>query len=442
MNLNLHPGQSEVFNDIFIKKDIRFATVCCSRGWGKSYLGGAAGIQAVGELTCLPPTVPHKNVFIVAPTFEQVIDIYFPLIMYEMGMENYVIDASEHRGRLLFPNNVELRLLSYEAVQRARGKGSYFTIWDEVSSCTKGCGPKEAWESCLEPCMRTRWSRQRALQFGAPSPGRGICVSTPKGFNYFKELYDRAETSPDWGSYHYDYHSSPFLDPDEIAEAERDLDPVLFASEYKASFTESAINTFYMFDRKLHVDPTVEDFNSDEEVHLCIDFNVGLQCTSICAIRGTEVHFIDEVQGHPDTETLAISLKTRYPKHKRFAYPDPSGRSRKTSAKVGVTDFSILESQGMICLADLKAPSIVDSVACTNRMLKNAAGDVRIRIHPRCKGLIQSLERTKWVDNNSATATIDKSDGVEHYSDGIRYFMHKKFPILVGSKRTKRGFGF
>lgn len=151
---------------------------------------------------------------------------------------------------------------------------------------------------------------------------------------------------------------------------------------------------------------------------------------------------MDEIQGHPDTETLAISLKTKFKGHKIYAYPDPSGRARKTSAAVGRTDFSILESHGITCIARSKAPPIVDSVAAVNRRLMTANGDVNFYIHPRCVGTITSLERTKWVDNNSDTATIDKSEGVEHFSDGVRYSTEFLFPVESGTKKSIRGFGF
>jgi hypothetical protein len=170
--------------------------------------------------------------------------------------------------------------------------------------------------------------------------------------------------------------------------------------------------------------------------------NILIQASAVFVIRGKQVHFIAEFKGHPDTETLAIAITTKYKDHKIFAYPDPSGRARKSSAPVGRTDFSILESYGIRCLAKPKAPPIVDSVAAVNRMLMTASGIISMYVHPRCTGVITSLERTKWVDRNPDTATIDKSEGVEHYSDGIRYAMEYLFPVNAGGKRTVRGFNF
>lgn len=448
MPIKLHAGQSEVFEDLFVHMKNRFSVVCCSRGWGKSYKAGVAAITAVFELMELPEWVPNKVVYIIAPTYDQVVDIYYPLIYYDLGMEHHVLKSSRPHGRFIFPGNVELRLLSYEAVERMRGKGAYFVVWDEITSCKKGLTPKEAWEGVIQPCIVTRWSQQRAESYGARSAGRALIISTPVGYDFFYEMHNYEEADPLWKSYHYDYTGSPFLDPVEIERIRHRIDPLQFAREYLASFKESGNNVFYCFDRKIHVRKDLEYFrppedgNKGEDVHVFIDFNVGLQCTSAAAIRGNQVHILDEFKGHPDTETLAIALSTKYKGHNIYAYPDPSGRARKSSAPVGRTDFSILESYGIRCLAHRQAPPIIDSVAAVNRMLMTAKGDVSLYVSPECTGVITSLERTKWVDRNPDTATIDKSEGVEHYSDGIRYGIEYKFPINLGNKRTAKGFGF
>jgi hypothetical protein len=446
--INLHSGQSEPYEDLFVYKNCRYSVVRCARGWGKSYFAAVCGITAIFELMSLPINVPHKIVYIIAPTYDQVTDIYFPLIHDELGMSRYVLKASRDEGRFIFPGGVELRLLSYEAVERMRGKGAYFVVWDEVSSCKRGLNPKEAWQSVIQPTLVTRWSPQRAAHYGAPSAGRAVMISTPKGYNFFYDLANREEKSSDWKSYHYDFTTSPFLDLDEIEKIKHEIDPIEFASEYMATFEDSGNNVFYNFKRKLHINKDLEYFyppesgEPGETVHVAIDFNVGLQCSSMFAVRGEMFHWLDEMKGHADTEQLAVALSTKYKGHKIIAYPDPSGRARKTSAPVGRTDFSILESYGIRCIARAKAPPIVDSVQAVNRKLLTAANDVGILVHPRCEGLAKSLERTKWVDRNPDTATIDKSESIEHYSDGVRYAVEYLAPVLSSKKRAVRGFGF
>jgi hypothetical protein len=448
MPIKLHWGQSKIYRDLFIDRAHRFVVNNCSRGWGKSYFAASAACTAIFELMELPVNVPNKVVYIIAPTYDQVKDIYFPLVAYDLGMEQWALKSSRDLGRFLFPRNVELRLVSYETVERMRGKGAYFVVWDEVSSCLKGIDPKEAWESVIYPCITTRWSVKRAQAYGAKSPGRALIISTPKGFNYFYDLYNFRELDERWSSYHFDYTQSPFLDIAEIDKARENMDPIKFASEYLASFKESGNNVFYMFDRTKHVRKDLPDFflgdnkSKREDIHAMIDFNVGIQATSICAIRGGQVHVLDEMKGHPDTETLALALRQKYEGHKIFAYPDPSGKARKSSAPVGVTDFTILQSAGIQVLSRQSAPPISDSVQAVNRMLETASGKMNFFVHPRCKGVIESLERTKWVDNKPETAVIDKTEGIEHFSDGIRYGVEYMFPVVSHQKRTSRGFGF
>jgi hypothetical protein len=449
MAINLHPGQTEIYRDLFLTKDVRFANVSCSRGWGKSYFAGAAASTAVFELMQLPEWVPNKNVYIIAPTYDQVTDIYYPLLAYDLGLEHFAIKSSRELGRFVFPNRVELRLVSYEAVERMRGKGAYFVVWDEITSCHRGISPREAWEGVIQPCIVTRWSEQNAARFNAPSPGRALVISTPKGYDYFYDMFNFQEKDSLWKGYQYDYTTSPLIDPGEVERIKHTVDPLQFAREYMASFKDSGNNVFYMFDRQVHIRSDLEYFmppDSDgeggEDVHCSIDFNVGVQATAFHAIRGNEIHTLAEFKGHPDTESLAIAIVDAFPGHRIFAYPDPTGKSRKTSAPVGTTDFSILESYRINIRARNDSPKIVDSVNAVNTKLMTAAGNVGWYIHPDCENFIKSMERTRWVENKPEMATIDKSEGVEHFSDGARYMCEYLYPLRAGKKVAKRGFAF
>jgi hypothetical protein len=448
MDITLHSAQSEVFSALFVEKAARHVVVVASRGWGKSYFAATSATQAVFELLALHGGVPNKNVYIVAPTYSQVTDIYHPMLAYQLGLDQYATRHSKDLGIFWFPNDVTLKLVSFEAIERIRGTGAYFVVNDEPSSCTKGIGFKDAWQSIIQPCIATRWSKKRAAHYGAVSPGRSLTIGTPKGFNFLYDMFHYQEVDDEWRSYHFDYKTSPYLDDEEIERIKHTVDPLQFNREYKATFEDSGNNVFYCFDRKAHVTKDIaplyppEGNDKGEDVHIAIDFNVGLQCSSAWAIRGNQLHCIDEFKGHPDTETLAKVLAAKYKGHRIYAYPDPSGRARKTSAAVGVTDFTILQSHGIQCLARTKAPPIVDSVAAVNKKLKNAAGEIDVFISPSCPGVIQSLERTSWCDNNSDLAVIDKTEGVEHFSDGIRYLFEYKYPILAGSKPVAKGFGF
>ena len=433
-----------IFNDIFIEQAARNFTAVTSRGWGKSFFAGACGATAVFELMELDDSVPNKVCHIIAPTFDQVKDIYYPILVYEMNLDAFCVKPpSRELGRFQFPSNVELRLISFEAIERMRGKGSYFVVNDEMSSWQKKITAKDAWQDIIQPCIVTRWSEERAKYFGAKSPGRSLTISTPKGYNFVYDMFHYPEMDPLWKSYHFDYHSSPFLDPNEIERIRHTIDPISFAQEYLANFEDSGNNVYYMFNRRIHVRPDLMNFIEDETVSFGLDFNVDIMSANFFAIRGNQMQVLDESQGFPNTEEFAKAVRKKYPYPRRVdCYPDPTGNSRKTNAPVGQTDFTILRDYKINVLSRSKSPPIVDSVQATNSKFMTAAGDVGFFIHPRCTNTIKSLERTQWIDKNPDTLTIDKSENIEHWSDGIRYPIEYLWPVKGSHKRTSRGFAF
>lgn len=436
--LRLHPGQSSVMRYLFPKdqkETVRYACVCASRGFGKSVLAGVAAATAVDYLCRLPSNIPNKNVSIIAPTYGQVTDIYWPILATMLGLERFAIKSSRADGIFIFPRNVTLKLWSYEASERMRGSGQFLTIGDEVTTWEGKPGFKESWESIIQPTQVTRW----------PGNHRSLIISTPRGYDYFHELYELglSEQADRWKSFHFDYRKSPYLSAEEIERIKHQIDPIKFAREYEASFEDSGANVFYCFDRKTNVRSDLDDFFIGEDVHVSIDFNIGIMAATVWAIRGDEMHAIGELQGQPDTEALARKLKGLYPNKKIIAYPDPAGRARKTSAAVGITDFAILEQHGIITKARSGHPPIVDSAAAVNGKLRNANGGSTMFLCPRRAPMtIKSLQRTVWVETNPNIATIDKSSGEEHFSDGVRYITEYLFPVRNHKSATAKGFGF
>jgi len=127
------------------------------------------------------------------------------------------------------------------------------------------------------------------------------------------------------------------------------------------------------------------------------------------------------MQGAINTEELAATLFRRY--GACHTYPDPTGKARKTSAPVGVTDLSVLRAAGHRVFASRVSPSIKDSVNIVNGMCYNAKGVSRLFISRKAKNLISSLLRTNWDGSSYNGLVIDKRDGIEHWSDALRYLI-------------------
>jgi hypothetical protein len=60
-------------------------------------------------------------------------------------------------------------------------------------------------------------------------------------------------------------------------------------------------------------------------------------------------------------------------------------------------------------------------------MFRNAAGEARCFLSPRCKGLIRCLEGLTWKEGTSAP---DKGLGLDHLPDALGYLIHSEFPII------------
>jgi hypothetical protein len=443
--VELSKQQAEPFRYLFKPLDVnkpeewktRNAVICAARGFGKSFLAATTAVTAVNELTRLDPGVPNKDVVIVSSTHSSVSSIYVPILNNIFGMEAKAKSFNSQTNLWEFPGNTRLRLYSFESVERLRGLGIYFLITDEMTSwSSNNYKTKDAWESVLYPCVTTRWSPMRAKILEAPSPGRTLNISTPKGYDQFYDLYCNQDMDSDWKSWHYSYKDSPFLSPEEIEKVKRTMDPLKFAREYEASFEESDNKVYYTFDRKVHVSDEISPAMEGEQLFVGLDFNVELMCSTISVERGNQTVVVDTYQGAPNTEAWCRYIWGRYGKTNPIAvFPDPTGNARKTSAPVGQTDFSIIENKrkdypwNFKLFARKKSPTIKDSVAAVNRRFMNASGEPNLFIRKQtCGPLIRSLERTAWVDHNPDSLMIEKN-GEEHFTDALRYHVEYLYPI-------------
>ena len=463
---DLHPGQSIVFNDLFIKKHIRYATVAASRGFGKTVLAAACGARAVDELNMLPSWIPNKKVGVVCPTYDQAVDIYYPLLAHQFGMEARAEKYSRDAGYFRFHNQTEIRMISGDAIERMRGKGYYMVIVDELPTFNmKEKQKQDAIEAIVMPAINTRWSPKmvailKTAVYRATgedieiNPGRLLSIASPKSEDTFFKLYEYGGIKPGWKSYHYDYTQSPYLDQDEVIQAANTMDQINFDREYKAKFMDTGANVFYNFSRKYNVLPAGSVVpGKDEDLHFSIDFNIRKQCTGVWVVRGQFACCVATIQGSYNTDLLGQAIYKKYvtsdrPVAKIHCYPDPAGKAGHTNAPVGQTDLTILEGFGFdICVKNVH-PSVSESVKAVNARFKTADNPITMKAGKRyayvlsdCKPMIESIGKTQWLDKNPDTAAIDKSMDIEHFSDGVRYMFDFLWPI-VGIRRSTRGFTF
>lgn len=167
---------------------------------------------------------------------------------------------------------------------------------------------------------------------------------------------------------------------------------------------------YYSFERSMNVHE-FDKKHSNGTVMVGMDFNVNPMTAVIGYYQGNNFYVVDEIfLENSDTYKMSHELIKRGYKG-AWVYPDSTGKNRKTSGK---SDHLILKDDGFI-VKDTRNPFVKDRINNVNRLLR----DGRIIIDPRCKRLIQDLEKVVWDGND-----LDKRSDpmITHISDALGYW--------------------
>jgi phage terminase large subunit-like protein len=109
-----------------------------------------------------------------------------------------------------------------------RGVSLTYAVLDEVADIKP-----EAWEQVIRASLSDK-------------KGRAMFIGTPKGRNWFYDLFKlgESEDDTDWKSWHFTTKDNPLIDPTEIESAKKTLSTFAFKQEYMASFTNAGSDIF------------------------------------------------------------------------------------------------------------------------------------------------------------------------------------------------------
>jgi hypothetical protein len=400
--------QSAIFLD-----PARFRVCVAGRRSGKTYL------EAV-ELIRAARTGHDKLCWGILPTYRQCRTILWPVLKGAIPSRWIASKNETDLSITLKGYGSTIALRSADNPDSLRGSGLDFAVLDEFSSMSP-----EVWGEIIRPAL-------------ADKQGGAIIQGSPRGYNHLHDVYTSASETPGWSAFRFSTSEGGLVAPEEIEAVRASLDPVTFGQEFEASFEQSTSRVYLMFSREHNVRADITDTGGDLLVG--IDFNVNPMSAVLGVKAGNELHIVDEISlFNSNTMELAEALKQKYPpppqysrkvipKSRVVTYPDPTGRARKTSAVVGVTDFALLEQAGLRVIAPYSSYGVADRINTVNALLCNAKGLRRLFIHPRCKRLIDELERLPYKDG---TNLPDKSLGLDHHTDALGYLIMAEYPITT-----------
>ena len=407
--LDLTPPQTE----IFMCKS-RFRCVNAGRRFGKTFLAKAECVNVVVNKD-------KKKVVYIAPTAEMARDLMWNELV-DFFPEEYIKRKNEQLMYMKLINGSEIHCLSGDKPDRLVGKKADLLIVDECALIDNSDGFFEK----LRPILSDKYVE-----------GRALFISTPRGFNWFYDLYCNEQDelkAKSWKSFQFTTIEGGNVTEEEIEEARRDMSPKMFAQEYLASFECITNRVYENYDRKLNECELDENWGL-ADIHIGMDFNVNPMTAAISVFENNEVDFFDEiVEKNSNTQGICDSIKKRYPKATVFVYPDPTGNKRQTNAPVGQTDFDILRKNGFIVCTPPHPYPTKDKFNTCNAALCNAKGERRVRVAKgRCPHLKKAWEGYSYKDNGDT----DKSTGLDHISDAAAYLICYKLPYS-GQKKIRK----
>lgn len=397
IHLTLHAAQMEVF-----KTKKRFRTMVAGRRMGKTVL-------AVTEIIRFSRK-PMQRVWYVAPTYRMAKDIVWEDLK-RMIPSRWIRKIHETFMIIWLINGTMIQCKGAEKPDNLRGVGLNFVVIDEVQDVHP-----DAWYLVLRPTLSS-------------TGGSALFLGTPKAFNLLHTLYQYGQNPKmtEWASWQFPTIMSPFIPQSEIDQAREDLDEKSFAQEYLASFVSMSGRVYYAFDRRNNVG--TYPFNPNLPIWVGQDFNIDPMVSVILQPqKNGELWCVDElVLPSSHSEDVVTKLEQKYWRYMSnvVIYPDATGSSRQHAR--GESDLDIFRERGFgTILHHPKNPPVADRVNAVNRMLKNARGDVRLKIDRGCGGLIRSLDQTIY---KPGSRDINKQLGTEHAADAIGYPIEYEYPL-------------
>ena len=385
---------------------MRFRVAVCGRRFGKTHL-------AIRELAKYA-RYPDRRCWYVAPTYRMAKQIVWKKLKKKLLAINWVKKINEQDLTIELVNGSEISLRGADNYDSLRGVGLNFLVIDEAADIDS-----EAWYEVLRPTL-------------SDTGGHALFLGTPKGYNWFKDLYDAGKTRKDWISFQFTTIDGGNVPAEEIEQARIDLDARTFAQEFLATFEQYAGIIAYGFgDHNLQTAPEI---TATQPLIIGLDFNINPMSAVVLTQTKLGLHAIDEIMIYSsNTNELIEEIRNRYPRNPIHCYPDPAGVQRRTSAN-GNTDIRLLEQAGFTVRYHRQHAQVKDRINAANSLFfLRDDGTTRFLIDPKCKNTIKSLKNYSYKEE---TQIPDKDSGWDHAFDALTYPIEYLFPITV--KKTEQ----
>jgi len=405
----------------------RFNTVPAGRRAGKSERAKRKIVKRALRGT----RFSDPRFFAAAPTRDQAKRIYWNDLKLLVPRE-FVRSISETELAIRLITGAEIHVLGMDKPERIEGTPWDGGVLDEYANMKPG-----AWGENVRPALSDR---------------RGWCdfIGVPEGRNHYYEIDREAraqmqELGPrsDWGAFHWT--SREVLPPEEIAAAQRDLDPLTFAQEYEASFVNFVGRAYYCYTEETHGARLRQDYNPQAPLCIWLDFNIspgvaGISQEMVLPTGNNGTGIIGEVWIPNNSNTPAVCRKliADWGKHEGrvMVYGDATGGAGGTAQTQG-SDWEIARKmltkhfrRRVHFRVPPSNPAERARVNAVNSRLKSDDGTIRMMVDLKAAPHVaRDLEGVRTLEGGAGEIDKKKDPMLTHISDALGYYVNREFPV-------------
>ncbi len=248
-------------------------------------------------------------------------------------------------------------------------------------------------------------------------------TGTPEELNWGYEICEGEDkVNYDMALFQASSHANKALPKGYVERMERTFDSKAAEAFVGGKFVSLSKGlVYYGFSDKNIVN--LQDPGSD--LHFGLDFNVNPMAAAVFCTSGNHIHFIDEIElENSDTQDMCIVLREKYKERLKMCFPDATGKSRRTNAPGGKSDFHYIKEAGYENRSHSTNPARRDRFNATNGKLDPKKGNPTMTVAPNCKKLIRYFKDYSFEK-------MTKQKDMSHLTDAATYPVAYLFPVRL-----------
>jgi len=326
-------------------------------------------------------------------------------------------EINESELRVDFKNGARVRLYGADNYDRMRGVYFDGVVLDEVAQFDP-----RAWPEVIRPALSDR-------------QGWATFIGTPRGRNFFHEIWETSQADPDWFSLMLRASETGIVSEYELNDARKMMTPEQYEQEYECSFDAAILGAYYgkeMADAEKAGRIGVVDYDPSIPVHTAWDLGMG-DSTAIWfwQVGPDCVRVIDYYENHGQKlDHYVAELKSRPYKYGTDFVPHDA---RVRSIDTGRTRVETLISLG-------RKPKIASEQKLMDGINAARVSFPRIRFDAdKCKFGLEALRqyRTEYDEKTKVFRDTPKKDWTSHCADAFRYMALAWREMVIPQERPR-----